>query len=98
MLDYPTQSSYVAPMRNYRKHPPIYYTIRTVVRYCFWTSVVIGGVQTAVWISNLNDKPACPISLNEDFHYTTNESFDPNTCSPGDNVVLVDAQHWSWAN
>ena len=99
MLDMASGIPYLDGMTYYRKsHPPIYYKIRTVVRCAFWGSVGAGAILTASWISQIGDKPECPITLNSDFTYTTLEAFDPATCWAGDHVELLDKYRWGWAN
>ena len=84
-------------MTYYHKpHPPIYYKIRTVVRFAFWGSVGAGLTACASWFAQLDDKPACPITLNSDFTYESHGSFDRSSCDAGRNVVLVDSTRWEW--
>lgn len=97
MLDTGCRSSYVEVMTYYHtSHPPIYYKIRTVVRCVFWGSVGAGLMAFASWFSQLDDKPACPITLNSDFTYEASQSFEVASCDPGRNVVLVDNTRWEW--
>ena len=77
-------------------HPPIYYKVRTVVRATFWTLVMYGFILLASWISQIGDKPACPITLNDDFTYSTQAPFDANQCDPGVNITLFDTNRWGW--
>lgn len=84
-------------MTYYRnQHPPIYYTIRTVVRCAFWSSVVVGLTFFASWFAQLDDKEACPIILNSDFTYEAVSPFDATSCDAGRNVVLLDNARWGW--
>lgn len=73
-----------------------YYTIRSIVRFTFWTTTITGAMFAAVWVSEIGQKPECPIRLNFDFTYTQLAPFDSNECTPGDNVTLTGPQTWAW--
>jgi hypothetical protein len=98
VLDFSKASSYLASMKNNPTHPPIYYKVRSVVRFCFWTGLIAGLMVISSWITGLNNKPECPVTLNFDFTYTAHADFDPNECTAGHNVSLLDGYRWGWTN
>lgn len=77
-------------------HPPIYYSVRTVVRWVFWSLAMWGLLLTLSWVSNLGDKPECPITLNDDFTYTANKTFVLGECYAGHNITLNGNNTWEW--
>ena len=79
-------------------HPPIYYTIRSVVRWAFWTGLAMGLFATAGWVSSTmsGEQSACPVSLRPDFTYVQVEPFDVGECEPPPYVVLYDSETWGW--
>lgn len=58
-------------------HPPIYYTVRSAVRFVFWTSVAMAFLWVCLAIGNANTEPVPDC---EYFRYpceTTTTVYDP---------------------
>ena len=58
-------------------HPPVYYTVRSVVRFVFWTTLAVAFLLACLAVGNANTKsvPEC-----EYFHYpceTPTTIYDP---------------------
>lgn len=83
-------------------HPPIYYTVRTAVRFTFWTGVAAGTFATASWIVDKayeDDRPACPVSVEVDFTWErTGEPFTLAECRPPTGIVLENDGTWRWSD
>ena len=79
-------------------HPPIYYTVRSVVRWAFWTGLVSGVFATAGWASStlMGHKEECPVRLSSDFTYVAVEPFTVGECEAPPYVVLYDGETWGW--
>lgn len=64
------------------EHPPIYYTVRSCVRWVFWTTVAMALMLAALAIGNATSKP---IPDCEYFHYpceTPTTVYDPYGYNP----------------
>jgi hypothetical protein len=77
------------------QHPQIYYTVRSIVRWTFWTGVVFLGV---VFIGrSVDTAPArCDIQLERNFTWTNDKGVDISKCSAPHNVVLRSDGTWGW--
>ena len=81
-------------------HPPIYYTVRTAVRFTFWSSLVLGTVIIGRWIVNRaydDGRPACPVVVNRDFTWSrVGDPFHLAECRPPTGIVLERDGTWRW--
>ena len=86
---------------TYTEHPPIYYSVRTLVRFAFWSALTLGsafGLSTLANHINARDsKPVCDITVNRNFTWTWNSPAVPLTdcLAPEDIVVNIDGT-WDW--
>lgn len=85
-----------------KKHPPVYYHIRSAVR---WGLVLaIGSVATIGMIkfSELGDLPECDVHLKVNFTWNSEDfaSLNPgmtlNDCRQPDDVILDMDGTWDW--
>lgn len=88
---------------TYQQHPPIYYTVRSAVRWVFWTTfatVLLGGLMVGLdAISRINSdpKPVCDITVNRDFTWNWNSVAIPLTdCSAPEDIVVNSDGTWEW--
>ena len=85
-------------MTTKQYHPPIYYTVRSAVRWVFWTGVaflVVLGFGKLVKASE-HQKPACRVNLNLNFTWSPIDSVDLDKCQHPRNVVLHEGGTWEW--
>ena len=86
---------------TYRKHSPIYYPIRTCVRFVFWTglagSLIVGGSALVDHFYG-DDRPECDVTTNVDFTWTPNTTtpIDLATCQHPTGIVLESDRTWRW--
>lgn len=86
---------------TYKQHPPIYYTIRSAVRWVFWTllaTVILGGCMAGLdAIQSRNAKPMCDITVNRDFTWEWNGTPVALTeCAPPEDIVINTNNTWDW--
>jgi hypothetical protein len=85
-------------------HTPIYYKVRSVVRFAFWASLFSGTVLVGKWLVDTaygDHRPACPIDIKHDFTWSRLDgttAFTLTDCRPPQNVVLYNDGTWGWAN
>lgn len=81
-------------------HPPIYYKVRSVVRFVFWFAVAVAFVFGFGALVNRNDDDArnCPVELWRDFTWTSinNQTFDLDACEHPTGIVLLPDGTWWW--
>ena len=84
---------------TYTTHPPIYYTVRSIVRFTFWGIIgTIGIYLCFTLMASANAYNPCPIELNRDFTYTTTEWYPTMDCDLPENVELDLRGNWWWAS
>lgn len=95
MLDTVSESGYNEHMTTIRKHPPIYYTVRSVVRWTFWGTLTFFGV---VFVGRSVDTapPRCEVNINADFTWSNPRGVDVSKCSQPNNVLLKGDGTWEW--
>jgi hypothetical protein len=85
-----------------KKHPPVYYHIRSAVR---WSLVVaIGSAATigVIKVSEMGQLPECDVHINVDFTWNSQDfaSLNPgktlSDCRHPDDVILNTDGTWSW--
>lgn len=86
---------------TYRQHPPIYYTIRTCVRWLFWTTVataILSGVMVTLdYFQYRNADPVCDVTVNRDFTWKWNGTpVALSECRAPSDIVLNDDGRWDW--
>ncbi len=79
------------------QHTPMYYKVRSVVRWTFWSGVFFFGV---VFIGRAvdTDAPRCDVQVNRDFTWTNERGVDISKCSAPKNVILHSDGTWDWEN
>jgi hypothetical protein len=77
-------------------HPPIYYRVRSVVRWTFWTSIFFLTVVYLGYVVNTN-KPDCDIQVDRNFTWSNPKGVDITACSAPNNVILNKDGTWRWA-
>lgn len=88
--------------RTYKYHPPIYYTIRSIVRFVFWTTiataVTFALVMGAERISEHGMLPVCDVTVDyEDFTWVWNGTpTSLSECRSPEDIVLLDNHYWEW--
>ncbi len=86
---------------TYYYHSPMYYKVRSVVRFAFWSAVGLGVFSLLNFVLNGvsedNSKPVCDVTLDRDFTWSWNgTAIHLTTCdSPQDVVLNVDGT-WRW--
>lgn len=87
---------------RYRAHPPVYYTIRTLVRVAFWGSalaLLLGAVYgVAKAFDEWNTLP-CEVSLSADFTWDWVDGTgtrDINNCAHPINTILYSNHTYEW--
>lgn len=84
-----------------KKHPPIYYKIRSAVRFAFWGSLAAGTLIGAMRLTE-DKRPECDVKLNFDFTWNSedfaslNEGLTLDQCRQPDDVVLHMDGTWDW--
>ncbi len=77
-----------------KKHPPIYYNVRTIVRCAFW-----GSIATAAFIGMMeltdDDRPFCQGDVRIDFTWEGPQQ-DLSLCQHPHGIVLEDDRTWRW--
>lgn len=80
-------------------HPPIYYTIRTLVRTVFWGGLATLSIYGLMhWASSANAYNPCPIKLHSNFTYSTTEWYPTMECDMPENVEVDLQGNWWWAS
>jgi hypothetical protein len=80
----------------------LYYTVRTAVRFVFWSSVIAGLALGTIKFSEIGDAPRCDVTLNFDFTWNVKEfsTLNPNTtlseCTHPQDVILSFDGTWDW--
>ena len=80
----------------------MYYTVRTAVRFTFWSSLVVGLVFTVVKVSEIGLNPPCPSVLNVDFTWSAKDAntkvsdIDLSACEHPNYVILYNDGTWGW--
>lgn len=94
ILDTHLENRY-SPKMTAKYHPPIYYKVRSVVRWVFWTGIVMLGV---VYLGRVVDTqpPTCNVRVNFDFTWDNPNNVDISKCQHPDNVVLHRNGTWKW--
>lgn len=81
-------------------HPPIYYTVRSVVRVVFWTTIyflVVLGLSTGLKAME-NEPNECQVNLFRDFTWSPIGSVDLFSCQHPTNIILLSDGTWIWEN
>lgn len=84
-----------------KKHAPIYYTIRTIVRAAFWGGLAGATMLTLLEISD-DDRPDCGIKIHANFtwdvqDYVNRYGSQPVTDCYIDPLYQLNADGtWSW--
>lgn len=77
-------------------HPPIYYTIRTIVRGVFWGTLAF----LSLWLiveSTDDDRPYCDVAINFDFTWEwQSEPTDLSSCRHPELTILNPDGTWDW--
>lgn len=98
ILDTYLCSWYSGRMNYY--HPPIYYTIRSIIRWTFWSGVVfVLIIIFGKFVSLFDGEPdtPCPAILNIDFTWSPAvDSIDLKSCRHPNNVILKEDGTWEW--
>lgn len=86
---------------TYTQHPPIYYTVRSCVRWLFWTvlgfAIFAGLVRLSDAIYLRNADPVCNVNVARDFTWTWNGTAVPLTeCRSPEDIVLNQNGTWEW--
>lgn len=80
-------------------HPPIYYTVRTCVRFVFWGSIATLAIWAVMLIGvKANAYNPCPINLHSNFTYSTTEWYPTMECDMPENVEVDLQGNWWWAS
>lgn len=85
-------------------HTPIYYKVRSVVRFAFWASLFGGTVLIGKWLVDTaysDQRPACPVDIKPDFTWAKSGAdinFALAECRPPRNIVLYNDGTWGWEN
>lgn len=80
-------------------HPPVYYTVRSIVRFFFWGTIgtaLIYGVMLMTFSANAYNP--CPINLHSNFTYSTTEWYPTMKCDMPENVEVDLQGNWWWAS
>ena len=77
-------------------HPPIYYTIRTLVRFMFYTGIALAIMWAFLSLAK-DEKAYCNVKLNENFTWRWNGSPQGlDTCAHPELTILHDNFTYSW--
>jgi hypothetical protein len=81
-------------------HSEMYYKVRSVVRWVFWTSVAFLAITGfGKVVKALENEPSkCAVALNRDFTWEATGSVDLAECRHPNNVVLLPGGTWVWEN
>lgn len=85
-------------------HTPIYYKVRSAVRFAFWASLFGGTVLVGKWLVDTaygDQRPACPVDIKPDFTWAKSGAdinFALAECRPPQNIVLYNDGTWGWGN
>jgi hypothetical protein len=83
-------------------HTPIYFAVRSAVRFLFWGCALSALTIGVVKVSEMGDKPECDVHLNFNFTWNTDDfaSLNPNMtlndCRHPDDVILSMDGTWDW--
>lgn len=79
-----------------KKHPPIYYTIRTAVRTLVWGGLAVGAFVLAIEATD-DDRPACDITITAPAKWESNGSpVNVSECVAPAYMVLSQDGTWKW--
>jgi hypothetical protein len=85
-------------MTYYQKaHPPIYYTVRTIVRFMFWTAVLFGLLFAVTKANGENNE--CDVVVTQSFSWRWADDAkvrDLDKCSDPANTVLNEDGTFIW--
>lgn len=81
-----------------KKHPPIYYTVRTAVRTLFWGGLALGAFVTVVEALD-DDRPPCDITIVSPTRWEANDApVNVSECVAPAYVVLNQDGTWDWVD
>lgn len=100
MLDTYSESQYDVDMTT-TYHSQTYYTVRSVVRFIFWGSVVflaMFGFARMVDSAHARNLSRCPVELNRDFTWQSENGARVSiaNCRHPRGVVLNQNGTWDW--
>jgi hypothetical protein len=79
-----------------KKHPPVYYTIRTAVRTLVWGGLALGTLAIAIEATD-DDRPTCDIRIVSPTRWEANSpSVDVSKCVAPAYMVLNQGGTWEW--
>ena len=80
-------------------HPPIYYKVRSVVRFVFWFGLALSFILAFGRIVNDDEKDRCPVDLWQNFTWSSvdNKTFNLDTCQHPTGIVLLPDGTWWWS-
>jgi hypothetical protein len=87
-----------------KKHPPVYYHIRSAVRWALVLGIASAGMIGCIKVSEMGDLPRCDVRLNVNFTWNAEDfaSLNPgktlNDCLHPLDVVLDMDGTWDWYN
>ena len=87
-----------------KKHPPVYYHIRSAVRWALVLGIASAGMIGCIKVSEMGDLPECDVHLNVNFTWNSEDfvSLNPGKtladCRHPDDVVLDMDGTWDWYN
>lgn len=80
-----------------KKHPPIYYTIRTTVRTIVWGGLALGTFALTIEALD-DDRPSCDITITSPTTWEANNTpIDVTQCVHPANTILNQDGTWDWA-
>ena len=95
MLDAYPVIGYLAPMST-MFHPPIYYKVRSIVRWLFWTMVYFIALVLFGLVLEGDQSQECDVDLLFNFTWTSDKPIDLSQCVPPSNVTLFRDGRWAW--
>jgi len=85
-------------MHTTTPNPPIYYTIRNLVRAAVWFLLPIAALSAVIVSVQPAELPDCPITFNRDFTYENHGYVDGMSCHMPYNVEIDGQGTWRWTN
>ena len=81
-----------------KNHPPVYYTIRTVVRTIVWGG--LGLVTLGIVVESLDDdRPSCDVTIVSPTRWEANSpSVDVSKCVAPAYMILNQGGTWEWVD
>lgn len=83
-------------MNNYTTHPPIYYTIRTIVRATFWSLLALGTLYSLTTLL-VDNRESCDITIRTGGTWVANnEPVNVTKCVAPQYMILHQNGTWEW--